>query len=584
MIKINSSAEYYKLYNRATYDITNGNNYNFVENVKVFHEALDNEEVDPTTRAALFHNLFMQIGKSAKCKLPESLNMHFIYLLMHQELLQAGKENYINSIRLFMSTSLASSNRMIYATPILPESYSMLAYNNQNRLVLLCAYAQFKFILTKELDLNIVDEVMSKIDKNLSILSLLSTLLYYMGPLTMDSESNFSLYKKYKLALEEIIVEKCNLCTEEPYSDEIGIFVENPNPASADMRVTYTFWKVLKELGYNLTVIHHQKYFDESTYGELFREFIFIDGLFSHSTAERMAKKRFRTIFYVSHVSCWSTYLASVGLGLQQVGLLGHCITSGLTAMDFFITSEWDKDENYQEPLYKLPGMGCTMTTIETSGGEKVFQKITDHKYVFCAWGLEKINGLLISALHAINQKANNIIFIICSMRGRESQYAYRALLEYLDAPANCIVVGDNQEDYFNLLDIADLCLTPFPYSSFVSLLDCLNRNKIVIAIDNLKGHYAVRHAAKILSIMNLNDLVCQTYEDYINLAVSLLNNPELNQKAVEKIKNCNLNTKITQHNAEIEVSFLTYCRNILHLEKREIVDESDTNFYTPEC
>lgn len=565
--------DYVAAYNKTLHDVRNKYQYNFLDDVITLTREMDLASVDSVERGGRFYNILRLIG-STNFEFSDSHRMGLIYQIMHEEILQLGEEKYTTLITSLNEAYPNTFVKMLVASPFVEGSTELFGmYNADVRFTLIAAYLKFQSIYKNTIDISLLDLLITHLKTDLTILSDVCEIVYQFGPYK-DPYDQFALYKKYRAQLHSIIDAKYPPCANDAYADSIAVFIENPMNISAEMRATYSYWCHLKYLGYRLTIIHNQKDFNINTMNGLFNDALYLPDTFNVVMAKSLLSKRYRVVFYVSFISAWSLFLSTVKLGMTQVGILGHTITSGLPSMDYYLTAEWDKAELYTEKVVPMYGMGCTMTTIVPHLENKM-KKNTSYTYLYCPWGYQKINHRNCAVLKQINTKLKakkiNPIFVFYAMSAKMGQYKYTikdklVISKYID---NFIIPHEGLDEYYELYSLADVVLAPFPYSSFVSLIDGLLYNKPTFVMDDESSHYAVRHAAKIMEVCNLKPFVSFSDAEYITSVVKFLTTKKYKDTMLSLVNNIDIEEISREHNKLLNDTFNTFCLDTLELEDR---------------
>jgi len=116
-------------------------------------------------------------------------------------------------------------------------------------------------------------------------------------------------------------------------------------------------------------------------------------------------------------------------------------------------------------------------------------------------------------------------------------------------------------ENYINLIYKSDIVLDSLDWSGLNTSLDAINLDKPIITLPSnfMRG----RHTCGVLKILKIDELICSSKKEYIDLAVKLSTDLEFKEKIVKKI---NINKKLLFDNYKtiefLENFFLSLDKN----------------------
>ncbi|HEY1684231.1 MAG TPA: hypothetical protein VGG19_05685, partial [Tepidisphaeraceae bacterium] len=204
-----------------------------------------------------------------------------------------------------------------------------------------------------------------------------------------------------------------------------------------------------------------------------------------------------------------------------QITYLAYCSTSGLEAIDYrFTDGQLDplgKDECYVEKSWGLRSYWCyappkDAPRIERAPGPLTFGCLNN----FC-----KISDATIAVWGKLLERVPESRLILHAHAGTHRQ-------ELLDQFANIGILAERIEfagfmplaEYLAMYNRIDIALDPFPYAGGTTTCDALWMGVPVIT---LAGKTAVARAGcSILSQINLQELIAENAEEYINKAASV--------------------------------------------------------------
>jgi predicted O-linked N-acetylglucosamine transferase (SPINDLY family)/glycosyltransferase involved in cell wall biosynthesis len=250
--------------------------------------------------------------------------------------------------------------------------------------------------------------------------------------------------------------------------------------------------------------------------------------------------------------------LATHRLARIQITSGGSVVTTGLKSIDYFISGEFTDpssiaQEQYQEKLIKLPGAAHCFSygndqATATIKVERASLGIAPETIVFTsAANFFKIVPELFHAwAKIIAQVPNSILMLLPYGPNWSKNYPKKDFENYLiqvfaqyKIPADRLLVLDpqpvpNRADIKEYYKIADICLDSTPLSGTTSLIEPLQVGLPIIARQGNCFRSAM--GAAMIQELNIYDLVADSVESYIQLAINLGNNPQLRQQKSQEI------------------------------------------------
>lgn len=216
-----------------------------------------------------------------------------------------------------------------------------------------------------------------------------------------------------------------------------------------------------------------------------------------------------------------------------QATYLGYCATTGLQAMDYWITDNILHPENTHdcasETIFRLSR--CWVVYQPPAGAPDVLPRLVHTPLTFGSFNnTRKLGDAVVSAWCTILDRIPNSRLLLKS--------------RYLDHPHERQLIADKFQqrgvgpdrlqlqgaspfpDYLNVYNEVDIALDTFPRSGGTTAADALWMGLPVITLAGQR--YVERLAASKLSAINRSEWIAKTVEEYIEIAVSLANNPQL--------------------------------------------------------
>jgi predicted O-linked N-acetylglucosamine transferase (SPINDLY family) len=231
--------------------------------------------------------------------------------------------------------------------------------------------------------------------------------------------------------------------------------------------------------------------------------------------------------------------LAALRLARVQCTTWGHPDTSGLPAMDYYLSSEAmeppDGDAHYTERLVRLPGLGIHYTPPLDEGGviQRAALGLRDDAVVYlCCQSLSKYLPCDDAVWPRIAARVPAAQFLFLSAAGGNGDAVFRARLQRafagagLDWTRHCVLTAPVPHASFPaLLRAADVFLDSIGWSGCNSTLEAVACDLPVVTTPT--GLMRGRHSAAILACMGLAHRVASDVDGYVENAVRLADTGE---------------------------------------------------------
>ncbi len=242
--------------------------------------------------------------------------------------------------------------------------------------------------------------------------------------------------------------------------------------------------------------------------------------------------------------------MAALRLAPVQCLAWGHPITSGLSTIDFFLSSELmeppDGANHYTEKLVMLPGIGITYKTPILPDAPKQRSEfnlaIDDVVYLSCQ-SLYKYLPQFDFVFPAIAKKVQRSKFVfIESLHSKEITELFKARLadafqaHHLNYEDHCLFVQRlTPTDYLSLNLASDIYLDTIEWSGGNTTLEAIACNLPIVTTPGqfMRG----RHSFAMLKQMEITETIGDDLTSYIDIAVRLGNDQQWRQEIRDKIK-----------------------------------------------
>ena len=239
--------------------------------------------------------------------------------------------------------------------------------------------------------------------------------------------------------------------------------------------------------------------------------------------------------------------LSSLRLAPVQCNTWGHPTTSGFKNIDYFITSKLmesqDSQKYYSEKLVSLPGLGINYDFPNISKIKK--PNILNKSNATIFLNLQSLFKLLPQDDHIyldiIKRKPNSCFWFLHGMKNSLTSIFINRISKlfqnegydfekYFYFHPRC-----DQEEFFGIIEESDIILDSFNWSGGNTHLEAISLNKPIVTYpsDFMRG----RHTYGILKILDVEETIANSKNDYIDIAVKLAENINFRSDIINKIK-----------------------------------------------
>ncbi|MBE8998100.1 glycosyltransferase [Nostoc sp. LEGE 12447] len=252
-------------------------------------------------------------------------------------------------------------------------------------------------------------------------------------------------------------------------------------------------------------------------------------------------------------------FLSMHRLARIQITSGGSVVTTGMRHIDYYISGTLTDpsptaEQQYQEKLVKLEGSAHCFSygNEEENITVKVDREslgISKETVIFISGAnfFKIIPELINTWAKIISGVPNSVLVLLPFGPNWSNSYPKKAFVNYLNKifskygiPADQLIVLDpqpvpNRQEVKEYFKIADVYLDSFPFAGTTSLIEPLQVNLPVIARRGTSFRSAM--GAAMVQALDIPDLVADSEDSYIQLAIALGNNPKLRQQKSSQIK-----------------------------------------------
>jgi hypothetical protein len=333
----------------------------------------------------------------------------------------------------------------------------------------------------------------------------------------------------------------------------VAIITDRWQPTTAVYKSCYHQIEALSKR-YDLTLVH----FSEDTGNKIDR------GLFKATKRVYLEPDMKRLNFSeIKHNDFKFAYFPDIGMNYESVCLsnmqvapimatgYGHPVSTFGSKVDYFIGGLDAEvpdlaERNYSERLVLIPGIGA----------HPVFPNYTKKnpqptKFIInCCWTAPKINYPMMSALREIKRRSSKPIHFNFFPSWTVSRYqAAVPFLKNMDTffKGDVTVYFDTPyQQYLELLEQGRFSLDSHPFGGYNTVVDSLFVGCPVVTIEGTR--FFNRASSALMRKVGLSDLVTTLVDDYIGVAVELIDNDHELQVLRDQIASTDLRTLLVDN------------------------------------
>jgi hypothetical protein len=440
------------------------------------------------------------------------------YINMHTNIFMASKsiDGYRNHIQMLLRNK---SQVPLYYTPLVPETNTVLKedtpFNVNLRLLGHAMAIRFgldpdpeflhsTFQIRDECSIRLLPEVVSMI--------------------LAFGHKDTSTIRVFLLQLEKSLSHVCRAlgcssieqATREPAKPNSALIVNSkPEGFTAMRRCSEHIYLGLKKCGFGITEIHPQP---NSGIQDLVIN----------------APHRFKVVVFVDIQASASAFvLPTMRLGDVQVGCTGNPWTSGYKCMDYFLSADWDSQENYQE---KLVGVGPLGATATPCSAQLDLQRAHEKSKVMIPCPSFKCSVEFLELLGEIEQRVGDVqwVWFHCIRQPlviQEKIEKYLTNVEYVEI--------SDPERYYKTLPTVKCVVAPYPFGVFNVNVDCIRAKTPCFVLADRDSNYPTRIGAELNKVAGLDKYNASSKNEFVDKVSEYIKGPgeasDPDWEAVEK-------------------------------------------------
>jgi hypothetical protein len=252
-------------------------------------------------------------------------------------------------------------------------------------------------------------------------------------------------------------------------------------------------------------------------------------------------------------MSLESVILANMRIAPIQVSNYGHPVSTFGAKIDYWIggreTEAADRArEHYSERLVLIPG--CAQAPVPLDYRLQ-YPKLPDSPVIVnCTWSSQKINSVHLRRLRQIADRAQTPVRFHFFPGGAIMGNGYipldRAVKNILGSENVQVFPDLGFEQYMPALEGAHFAFDGHPFGGYNTAVDLLTLRKPIVTLAG--NRFYNLSTAYLLSRVGLDELICKTDQEFIDLGVRMIDNADFRDRMIRRLKTANLDETVLSH------------------------------------
>lgn len=252
-------------------------------------------------------------------------------------------------------------------------------------------------------------------------------------------------------------------------------------------------------------------------------------------------------------MSIESIILANMRIAPIQVTNYGHPVSTFGSKIDYWIggqeTEVIDRArEHYSERLVLIPG--CAQAPVPLEYQLQYPQLPASPVIINCTWSGQKINSDHLLRLKKIADRATTPVkfhfFPGGAILGNGFIPLDRAIKNVLGEERVQVLPDLVFEQYMPALEVAHFALDAYPFGGYNTAVDLLTLRKPIVTLAG--NRFYNNSTAYLLGTVGLEELITRSEQEYIDLGVRMIDNPDYRDRMIRRLKTADLASTVLSH------------------------------------
>jgi hypothetical protein len=252
-------------------------------------------------------------------------------------------------------------------------------------------------------------------------------------------------------------------------------------------------------------------------------------------------------------MSIESIILANMRIAPIQATNYGHPVSTFGSKVDYWIGGRETETlerarEHYSERLVVIPG--CAQAPVPLDYQLQYPQLPASPVIINCTWSGQKINSDHLHRLRRIAEKAKTPVRFHFFPGGAILGNGYipldRAIKSILGEERVQVLPDLVFEQYMPALETAHFALDAHPFGGYNTAVDLLTLRKPIVTLAG--NRFYNNSTAYLLTKVGLEELITRSEQEYIDLGVRMIDNPDYRDRMIRRLKTADLATTVLSH------------------------------------
>jgi predicted O-linked N-acetylglucosamine transferase (SPINDLY family) len=366
----------------------------------------------------------------------------------------------------------------------------------------------------------------------------------YFGATYIDHEKDYLVKQRINRLVQQTPLCKTEI-TNKPKKGRIAVLTSMWFTRQSVYRSQFPFLEALSKK-YDLVLIKLGNK-DKKTDDSIFSEVRHFNAATNGNDLSAIQDNDFEMAYFPDiGMSIESILLSNMRIAPIQVSNYGHPVSTFGAKVDYWIGGQETEDperalEHYSERLVLIPG--CAQAPVPLDY-QLTYPTLPDSPiHINCTWSAQKINHEHLLRLREIQERAKTpVIFRFfpggaCLSNGHLP--LQRAISEILGAEHTQVLPNYDFENYMKNLELAHFALDAYPFGGYNTAVDLLSLRQPIVTMAG--NRFYNNSTAYLLNRMDLGELVTRTPQEYIDLAVRMIDNPDYRNRMIRRLKTADL-------------------------------------------
>lgn len=366
----------------------------------------------------------------------------------------------------------------------------------------------------------------------------------YFGATYIDHEKDYLVKQRINR-----LVQQTPLCQTEiknkPKKGRIAVLTSMWFTRQSVYRSQFPFLEALSKK-YDLVLIKFGNK-DRETDDSIFSEVRYFNAATNGNDLSAIQENDFEMAYFPDiGMSLESVLLSNMRIAPIQVSNYGHPVSTFGAQVDYWIGGQETEDperalEHYSERLVLIPG--CAQAPVPLDY-QLTYPTLPESPILInCTWSAQKINREQLLRLREIQERAESPVIFRFFPGGACLNNGYlplqRAITDILGAERVQVFPNFDFPNYMKQLEMAHFALDAYPFGGYNTAVDLLSLRQPIVTMAG--NRFYNNSTAYLLNKMDLGELITRTPQEYIDLSVRMIDNPDFRSRMIRRLKTTDL-------------------------------------------